>query len=532
MLFSAIIGLKGVGYMRRLKVFSMVFLLLFSLTSQDVFVSAQSSNMTNIATDSVNVRSGPGLSYDVVDSLKRGEQVKIISTSDEWLQVKYKEQSGWIASWLTAFPHDGKNTPIEQTEIISKTDALNFRENPSVNAPILTRMNAGDKATLLNRQGDWLQIQFNGSKGWVYAQYTSEITIHNETESTEETNKLTQAYETFTVAVDALNVRQKADQSSKKVNIIHKGETYPIQQVNGNWLQIKMNNKKEGWVYSFHGELSQKKSTTKRNESSTAQKITILTNGTNIRSAASTSSEIVTRANAGDQFTIKAEHGDWYEVNLANDTTAFVANWVVSVDEAPTKKKKKKKQASRVPGTLKGLTIVVDPGHGGNDRGTTGARGTFEKTVTLKTAELLAAKLQAAGADVRLTRESDHYMSLQKRVWTSIELDADAFISIHYDANLDPSISGFTTYFQHQNQALFAEAVNSGLASTISLKNRGAQRADFYVLRENQENSILIELGFLSNPSEELMINGNNFREQASYGIYQGVLNYFNANSK
>lgn len=515
--------------MRRLKIFSIGFLLLFSLTSQDLFVSAQSKNMTKIATDSLNVRSGPGLSYDVVDSLKRGEQVEISSTSGDWLKVNYKGRSGWIASWLTTSSDGSNATPIGQTEIISTTDALNFRQNPSVNAPILTRMNAGDKATLLSRQGEWVQILFNGSKGWVYAQYTSEIAIHNETASTEEISKPKQNYESFTVAVDALNVRQNADQSSKKIGIVRKGESYQIQQVNGNWVQIKINNKKEGWVYSFHGELSHAKSGTKQNEQAAADKITILTNGTNIRSAASTSSEIVTRANAGEQFTIKAEHGNWYEVSLANGTSAFVANWVVSVDETPTKKQKKKKQVNRVPGTLNGLTIVVDPGHGGNDGGTTGARGTFEKTVNLKTAELLAAKLQAAGADVRLTRESDHYLSLQKRVWTSIEHDADAFISIHYDANLNTSISGFTTYYQHQNQAPLAEAVNNGLASTISLKNRGAQRADFYVLRENKANSILIELGFLSNPSEELMINNNNFREQASYGIYKGILNYFNA---
>lgn len=518
--------------MKRLKIFSIVFLLFFSFTSQNLFVSAQSTNQAKIATDSLNVRSGPGLSYDVVDSLKKGEQVDVVSTSGEWLEVKYKGQSGWIASWLTTASNATNSSTTEQTEIISQTNALNFRENPSVDAPILTRMNAGDKATLLSREGEWLQVQFNGAKGWVYAQYTSEVSAQNKTEQTQKSSGASQSFETFTVAVDALNVRQKADLSSKKVNTVYKGETYPVLQVNGNWVQINLNNKNDGWVYSFHGELSQTKKATKANESSTDKKVTILSNGTNMRASTSTSSEIVTRANAGEQFSIKAEHGDWYEVSLTNGTTAFVANWVVSVDETQTKvkKEKKKKQVKRIPGTLNGLTIVVDPGHGGNDRGTTGARGTYEKTLTLKTAELLASKLQAAGADVHLTRESDHYISLQKRVWTSIDHDADAFISIHYDANLDPSISGFTTYFQHQNQAQLAEAVNSGLGSTVSIKNRGAQNADFYVLRENRENAILIELGFLSNPSEELMVNNHNFREQASHGIYKGILNYFNSN--
>ena len=75
-----------------------------------------------------------------------------------------------------------------------------------------------------------------------------------------------------------------------------------------------------------------------------------------------------------------------------------------------------KEKIPRVPGTLKGLTIVIDPGHGGNDRGTTGTRGTDEKDITLLTSELLAAKLKAAGANVVMTRETDTYVSLRKRV--------------------------------------------------------------------------------------------------------------------
>ena len=502
----------------------MILLVLFIFTSVDDAVLAK-SNQTKIASDFINVRSGPGLSYEVVDALKRDEQVEVISTSGDWLEVKHNGQTGWIASWLTTSTDE--SVPAKSTDIIAQTDALNFRENPSVDAAILTRMNAGDTAALISRNGDWLLVQFNGMNGWVYAQYTSEVIAKTQSIDTDDA-KNKPKFETFTVSVDTLNVRRNAHQSSKKVGTIHKGKSYPILKIEGNWVQIQINKKKEGWVYSFHGELSHK-ATSNTTKDTKAQKVTVLTNGTNIRASATTSSDIVSRANAGEQFSIQEEQGDWYKISLKNGETAFIAKWVVSVDETPMKKKKKKKkQVKREPGTLNGLTIIVDPGHGGNDRGTTGARGTLEKTVTLKTAELLASKLQAAGATVHLTRESDHYISLQKRVWTSIEKEADAFISLHYDANIDASIAGFTTYYQHQNQKAFAQTVNHALGSTLTLKNRGAQPADFYVLRENEENAILIELGFLSNPSEELMINSHNFREQASYGIYQGVLNYFN----
>ena len=64
----------------------------------------------------------------------------------------------------------------------------------------------------------------------------------------------------------------------------------------------------------------------------------------------------------------------------------------------------------------------------------------------------------------------------------------------------------------------------------MNLRNRGSQPGDFLVLRENRQNAILIELGFLSNPAEERAVTSDMFRERATHGIYQGLLDYFNAN--
>ena len=236
------------------------------------------------------------------------------------------------------------------------------------------------------------------------------------------------------------------------------------------------------------------------------------------------------RADAGEKFPIVQRDGDWYEISLPSGQSAFVAKWVVSTDEDTlTTEPVMKQKTARVPGTLKGLTIVIDPGHGGNDRGTTGSRGTDEKDITLLTSELLAAKLKAAGANVVMTREADTYVPLRKRVAVSHQADADAFISIHYDANPDSRVTGFTTYYTHSQQKELAATINDGLASSISLRNRGSQPGDFLVLRENRQNAILIELGFLSNAAEERIMTNDMFREQASHGIYQGLLDYFNA---
>ena len=508
--------------MKKIFVYGIAFILTFTLIFNSSNTYAESTTRT-VDTEILNLRSGPGLSFEVTDSLKKGEQLEVVSVSGDWLEVKYKERTGWVASWLTSTT--GSNKKETNTKIVSQVNSLNVRSDASIGAAVLGKMNAGDEAMMIGSQGDWVQINLNGMTGWVHADYISEIGTA-EKNTTSET-PVAQTADTFTVAVDALNVRKKDDLSSKKIDVIYKNETYPVKEIKGNWVRITINKNQEGWVYSFHGALSSGTEKQTAAGSPNSNVVTILTDGTNIREAATTSSNIVLRANAGEQFDVNNENDDWYELTLPDGRSAFVAKWVVSTGEDKSVVSTEKKQA-RVPGTLQGLTIVLDPGHGGNDRGTTGARHTLEKNLTLKTSELLATKLKAAGATVHLTREADDYVSLRKRVATSHQYEADAFVSIHYDATTDTSISGFTTYYTYDRQAKLASAINNGLGATLPLRNRGAQPGDYFVLRENRQNAVLVELGFLSNPSEEYAVNSDNFREQATHGIYNGLLNYFN----
>ena len=411
---------------------------------------------------------------------------------------------------------------------VSKVNALNIRTEPSLSAAVIGQMTAGETAVLTGRQGEWASIAKNGIDGWVHTDYITEIQQTEKGQSSSINEPEAKVIDQFTVSVDGLNVRKSPGLTSKIVGLIRKGESYSVEEMDGNWIRLSLDKKTSGWVYSFHGTLGT--NSEPATVSSGTKKVTVLTNGTNIRSSATTSSPIVTRANAGEKLTVIGEDSDWYNVSLPSGETAFIAKWVVSTGEvALSERKDEQKKTARVPGTLKGLTIVVDAGHGGNDRGTTGMQGTDEKLLTLMTAELLSSKLKAAGANVVMTRESDTYISLRKRVAITQQSGADAFVSLHYDANPDSSITGFTTYYTHNNQKALASSINDGLDSTITLRNRGAQPANFLVLRENRQNAVLIELGFLSNPSEERVLTTEMFREQATHGIYQGLLSYFDA---
>lgn len=510
--------------MSKLAKLTAAFLLLLVIVLEPLSVTADSLEQTVVVdSPTLNIRSGPGLTYSVTGKLKDKQKVQVIDRSNEWLQISVNGETGWIAAWLTA---SAKGAAKAKKQVISRVNSLNIRSSPSIESAVIGKLRTGDLASLVEYQGEWASIIVDGLQGWVHTTYITEVDADGPESSPESAKnpKVTDA-NLFTVKVNKLNVRKKPTQSSKRIGVVTKNETFQIERIDGNWIQISLGGKKSGWVYSFHGELSSANSVTSNNSTTT---VSIVTNGTNIRVQPSTSSDIALRADAGDVFKVKAKKDDWYEIQLNTGGTAYVAEWVVnSSDGSSTSAIKVPKKAKRVPGTLKGLKIAIDAGHGGNDRGTTGIRGNDEKDLTLQTAELLSGKLKEAGAEVVMTRNSDTYVSLRKRTSIAHSEGADAFVSLHYDANPDRSIVGFTTYYTKSAQQSFAQSINDGLAGSVDLYNRGTQPANYLVLRENQLPAVLIELGFLSNSSEERVLTSSYFREQASQGIYKGLLQYF-----
>jgi N-acetylmuramoyl-L-alanine amidase len=216
---------------------------------------------------------------------------------------------------------------------------------------------------------------------------------------------------------------------------------------------------------------------------------------------------------------------NWYEIKLKNGSKGYIAGWIVSVNGTSSPIEK-----TGAENYLRSKTIVIDPGHGGEDNGTTGANGTLEKNLTLRSAKLLYDKLSAAGANVYLTRGNDTYISLASRVSYAESLNADAFVSIHYDSNPDTSVRGSTGYYYHDYQKSLANEVYSSTINQTGLKNRGIRFGDFHVIRENTQKATLIELGYLSNPAEEMTLNSGSFQENAATGIYNGLARFFRDN--
>ncbi len=219
---------------------------------------------------------------------------------------------------------------------------------------------------------------------------------------------------------------------------------------------------------------------------------------------------------------------------------------------------------------MAGLSIVIDPGHGGEEEGAVGPDGTMEKDVTLAIGKRLAAELRRKlGINVYLTRDSDKTMTLDERTAFAVAKKADLFISIHANASRDKGITGVETYYLNNASDEAAERLaaqenkNSGrkltevehiistmlqnhdaaesmdLASQVQskltkklkrahgeIKDRGVRSALFYVLVGAKCPAILVETAFISNPKEEQRLTSEKYQGNVADAISDGVKGY------
>jgi len=216
-------------------------------------------------------------------------------------------------------------------------------------------------------------------------------------------------------------------------------------------------------------------------------------------------------------------------------------------------------------------TIVIDAGHGGKDPGAVGYRGTKEKDIALDVAKRLEKKLSKnLNVKIVMTRDEDIFLRLSERTKIANENNGSLFISIHTNAAEDRRASGFETFLigPNKNEAAvrvaarenavlelegisgqkltnedlikatiaqsafaskseqFASMVQGEIKKRVQSKDRGVKQAGFYVLMGASMPNVLVELGFISNPSEEKKLRSPQYRDQLATAIYRAVEQY------
>lgn len=187
--------------------------------------------------------------------------------------------------------------------------------------------------------------------------------------------------------------------------------------------------------------------------------------------------------------------------------------------------------------SLAGIIICLDPGHGGGDPGAIGPAGTQEKDNNLAIALLLRDKLEKNGATVIMTREIDTDVKspdatdkeeLGARVDIANNHGSDIFISIHNDAFTNPQASGSTIYHYGSPEGIrLATAIQKSLVEGLGTNDRGTRFASFYVIRYTDMPAVLVEVAFISNPEEEILLSSVDGRYNTADCIFQGIVKYF-----
>jgi N-acetylmuramoyl-L-alanine amidase len=252
--------------------------------------------------------------------------------------------------------------------------------------------------------------------------------------------------------------------------------------------------------------------------------------------------------------------------NIIDDSFIIADDTDTTLGIIPKKETKKKRFERK-------KIIVVDAGHGGKDSGAVGANGTKEKDLNLDIAyELKSIFDKDDDFEVILTRKDDTFIPLAERTNVANENNADLFISIHCNGNLDRNVSGFEIYYLSEkatdseaaatavleNSVLELEGnpskkrvrlqeilwsmemttfmndsselsafISSQAGGRLKIPNRGTKQASLYVLRGTQMPSVLVESAFLSNYSEEAKLCTKNFRMSVANSIYEGVIRYY-----
>ncbi|MCL0318525.1 N-acetylmuramoyl-L-alanine amidase [Apilactobacillus xinyiensis] len=239
----------------------------------------------------------------------------------------------------------------------------------------------------------------------------------------------------------------------------------------------------------------------------------------NIRKNPSPYAKVIGNVEHGQSLHVikKNKNTGWWKIKI-NNQKGWVASWLIN------KEKYNAKNSDNIAET----TIVLDPGHGGSDAGTLSAEGNkMEKVYTLKTALKVYHELQNLNANVLLTRDSDKYVPLANRAYLSYASKANLFISFHFNSsNGMYNANGYQVFKYHKNADTFANIIDKKFEN-LPMENRKVDFGNYYVLRNNTQPAVLLEMGFMDNTHDFKLIKSDAYQQKIASDVRMAVQEYF-----
>lgn len=411
--------------------------------------------------------------------------------------------------------------------VVVEADILNVRYGPGLSHNVLTQVEEDERLFLLGEENKWFKVRLKDDQvGWVASWLV-------------DSNEMLHEDQQFAVVTgDAVNIRQFSTSDSNIIGTVYKNTELQVLYQDGSWYQVLY----MGQVAWIHGDYIETIATPSSSEETgnreipTDSTVVVIGNApsTNIRSEASMEGGVIHTAAPAERFEYIESVGSWFHIKIDDNRTGFVADSVASLETKeettiPVADDLTGSQYARSVSNISEATIVIDAGHGGHDSGAISSDDSIlEKDIALSTALLLRDRLQDAGTNVILSRSNDTFVSLDNRVQTAHNNQADLFISLHYDAiEVANSMGGTTTYYYSDTNLDLANTINRYLTNMGPLNNNGVRHGNYYVLRTNRQPAILLELGYMNNSTDIQYIHTRAYQSAVVESLYQALREYF-----
>ncbi|WP_214781607.1 N-acetylmuramoyl-L-alanine amidase [Exiguobacterium sp. S3] len=470
------------------------------LSSTSSSLTTQSATSTGVTTANLNIRVSSSRSAKIVTTLKKGTEVKYAIHNSSWAKVYLNGKTYYAAKSYI------ESKKIEVSSNLSDgftNQSTKLFGRTSQSSPIL--MTLPKNTTVLYKQynSSWSTVHI-GSK--VY--FTASLWLTSG-ETPKESNQPIDGF-----ANREISLFGRTSQSSPVQLVLPKYTAVSYKAYNSSWSTVHIGSK----VYYTASSWLTKGKAPAAPEAAPKGTVYINTPGDvlNVRSKASLDSNVVGQLSHGTAVAHYGTVNGFHKIKF-NGQDAYISSGFVMTSK---------------PSTSTGTVIVLDPGHGGKDPGA--VNGSFyEKTIVLDVTKRVEAYLRSKyDYNVRLTRSTDVYLTLDQRVAAAKSLRGDLFVSMHVNAAGSSSAKGVETFYSSRSahsarSRVLASNIQSNLAGKMSgMSNRGLKTANYYVITYNTMPSALVELGFISSPTDLTYLRSNTSRQQMAEGVAEGIAKY------
>lgn len=339
--------------------------------------------------------------------------------------------------------------------------------------------------------------------------------------------KLTEENKTLEmVTTSDLNLREKATTNSKIITTMPKGEIVKVGNLTGDWYEVNYE-KYKGYAHKDYLIENSGHQDTK------VEYAKVTATGLYLRKGPSTSNENISLMLQGEKVKVLSKNGDWWKVEY-NGVVGYASSEFLEII--------KDNGVENGKNPIGGRKILVDPGHGGFDPGA--VNGSYqEKAITQNVSNYLKNELVSRGYEVVMSKQgvngtcsntNSTSVELQCRVNLANNNNVDMYISIHANSAV-PLAKGTETYYSSNNiqsskSKQLAEIVHKNYQPTFNSSDRGVKVNNFYVNRYAKMPSILLELGFITNPDDLSKLTNSSMQRNLAVSIANGIDEYASKN--